>query len=123
MKIITIKQPWATLIVSGTKNIEYRSWPTNYRGPVLIHAGLAQNSAACIEQGLDPHELKRGGVVGIAEITDCKWLDGEYGFVLRKIRKMNFIPWTGALGLREVPQGLLRRVPKTFLRRYRVKPA
>ena len=38
MKVITIKQPWASLIVSGLKNIENRTWKTNFRGRVLIHA-------------------------------------------------------------------------------------
>ena len=38
MKAITIKQPWASLIVHGIKDIENRTWRTNYRGRVLIHA-------------------------------------------------------------------------------------
>ncbi|WP_044270409.1 ASCH domain-containing protein [Bacteroides timonensis] len=37
MKAITIKQPWASLIVHGIKDIENRSWRTNFRGRVLIH--------------------------------------------------------------------------------------
>lgn len=39
MKTITIKQPWAFLIVKGIKPIENRTWPTKFRGRVLIHAG------------------------------------------------------------------------------------
>lgn len=39
MKVITIKQPWASLIVAGIKDIENRTWKTNFRGRVLIHAG------------------------------------------------------------------------------------
>ena len=38
MKVITITQPWATLIAIGAKKIETRSWSTNYRGPLAIHA-------------------------------------------------------------------------------------
>jgi hypothetical protein len=38
MKAITIKQPWAFLIVEGVKDIENRTWKTNFRGRVLIHA-------------------------------------------------------------------------------------
>lgn len=38
MKTLTVKQPWASLIVSGIKDIENRTWATKYRGPVLIHA-------------------------------------------------------------------------------------
>lgn len=38
MKAITIREPWATLVAIGAKQIETRSWPTNYRGPIAIHA-------------------------------------------------------------------------------------
>ena len=38
MKAITIKQPWASLIVHGVKDIENRTWHTNFRGRVLIHS-------------------------------------------------------------------------------------
>lgn len=38
MKALTIKQPWASLIASGIKDIENRSWKTNYRGRIYIHA-------------------------------------------------------------------------------------
>jgi activating signal cointegrator 1 len=38
MKAITLTQPWATLVAIGAKRIETRSWPTNYRGPLAIHA-------------------------------------------------------------------------------------
>lgn len=39
MKAITLHQPWATLVAIGAKRIETRSWNTNYRGPLAIHAG------------------------------------------------------------------------------------
>ena len=39
MKVLTIKQPWASLIVDGYKKYEFRSWKTKYRGEILIHAG------------------------------------------------------------------------------------
>ncbi|MEM9149882.1 MAG: ASCH domain-containing protein [Cyanobacteria bacterium P01_F01_bin.3] len=38
MKIITLWQPWASLVAYGLKHYETRSWATNYRGPLLIHA-------------------------------------------------------------------------------------
>ena len=38
MKALTLTQPWATLVAIGAKRIETRSWPTNYRGPLAIHA-------------------------------------------------------------------------------------
>lgn len=39
MKALTLTQPWATLVAIGAKSIETRSWKTNYRGPLAIHAG------------------------------------------------------------------------------------
>jgi activating signal cointegrator 1 len=38
MKALTLTQPWATLVAIGAKKIETRSWNTNYRGPLAIHA-------------------------------------------------------------------------------------
>ena len=40
MKVITLKQPWATLVAEGIKKYEFRSWRTKYRGKILIHAGV-----------------------------------------------------------------------------------
>ena len=71
MKALTIKEPWASLIINGYKEYEFRSWKTNYRGKILIHAG----------KGKEPHNLKRfndynldykfGYIIGEATITDC----------------------------------------------------
>jgi hypothetical protein len=115
MKIITIRQPWAHLIVNASKNIENRTWATSYRGPILIHASLNVNRSLCLKHRLDPDTLPRGGVVGIAEIANCvnkhssRWFLGPYGFVLRKRQ------WKGALGLREVPRTLLGRISPRLL--------
>ena len=38
MKALSLTQPWATLVVTGAKRFETRSWTTKYRGPLLIHA-------------------------------------------------------------------------------------
>lgn len=42
MKVISILQPWATLVVIGAKRIETRSWNTKHRGPLLIHASAGK---------------------------------------------------------------------------------
>ncbi len=39
MRALTIRQPWAWAITCGLKRVENRTWSTNYRGPLLIHAG------------------------------------------------------------------------------------
>ena len=40
MKCISIRQPWAWLIIKGVKPVENRTWSSSYRGPLLIHASL-----------------------------------------------------------------------------------
>lgn len=50
MKVLTLTQPWATLVAIGAKKIETRSWPTSYRGPLAIHAA----------KGLGPVGGKKG---------------------------------------------------------------
>lgn len=57
MKAITIKQPWASLIVAGIKDIENRTWPTKYRGTVLIHAG-ASFAFKYLVDGLNADQLQ-----------------------------------------------------------------
>jgi hypothetical protein len=54
----------------------------------------------------------------MAEITDCvqkhqKWFVGPYGFVLKNRRALPFVTWTSALGLRDAPPRLLRRIGLT----------
>lgn len=123
---ISIRQPWAWLIVHGWKNIENRMWRTSYRGPVLIHAskGMTRDeyeSCALFVAGfstlrLAPFEmLERGGIVGVATILDCvddhdsEWFCGEWGFVLADARPLPFFAFKGALSFFrcDYPQDLL----------------
>lgn len=103
MKAITIKQPWASLIVAGLKDIENRSWKTNFRGRVLIHAGktVSKNGWREMNQkqidvaanskmvGAKFNELPFGAIIGSVEIVDCVknhtslWaIDGDWNWVL-----------------------------------------
>lgn len=113
VKVISIRQPWASLIVGGVKDVENRTWPTRYRGPVLIHASQRADQVTFEEIGRRfgfrppselPLELPLGGVVGITEIVDCvrphasKWYaPGHYAFVLTNARPLPFVRWKGAL--------------------------
>mgnify|MGYP002359850962 FL=1 len=51
MKALSIRQPWAGLIIHGYKDIENRDWPTRYRGPLLVHAPLPLDAELCAEFG------------------------------------------------------------------------
>jgi hypothetical protein len=115
-KALTIRQPWAWLIISGHKDIENRTWKTNYRGPLLIHAAssFASMSFEEIEDKfrvkLPPRDaMRRGGIVGICNLVDCvtkhrsKWFEGPYGFVLENAKSRRFQPMNGRLNLWTYP--------------------
>ncbi len=85
MKAITIKQPWAEMIVAGIKDIENRTWRTNFRGRILVHSAKTRvPKSEIIESYPLPaarkaiKELEDGGsihhtsaIIGSVEIVDC----------------------------------------------------
>ena len=129
---LSIRQPWAWAIINAGKDIENRSWPTKRRGPICIHAAKGMTHAefdgfivmarAMNRSGSWPHDvwvpgtadLRRGGIVATAEIVDCvtesasPWFFGIYGFVLRNVQPVDFIPVKGLLGFFEWRQNMER---------------
>lgn len=124
MKAISIRQPWAWLIVNGHKPIENRNWPTRFRGRALIHAAkgmtreeyedardLAEELGITIPH---PSELERGGIVGEVTITGCveaspsPWFFGKFGFELADAKRLPFVPLKGSLGFFNVPDELVQ---------------
>ena len=79
MKVLTIKQPWATLIMQGYKRFEFRSWQTKYRGDLLIHAGKGIDKEALkrLEKYL-PEELPTGKILGKVTLVDCIKMSPEF---------------------------------------------
>ena len=71
MRVITLWQPWATLIAEGRKTFETRSWDTRYRGPVAIHAGLTVDRAMALDAGYKPDALPLGAIVAVAMLVGC----------------------------------------------------
>ena len=114
MKALSIKQPWVYAILYLGKNIENRSWNTNFRGEFLIHAPLTFDL-----QGYDfllknygnipknIEDFKRGGILGKIQLIDVlkpennninMWSEpNKYGFVLKNPRLFNFIEYKGEL--------------------------
>lgn len=84
MKALTIKEPWATLIINGYKKYEFRSWKTNYRGKILIHAGL--NIEKDMLQRFEEYNLEysKGLIIGEVELVDCILVDEKLDKELRK---------------------------------------
>ena len=71
VKALTLHQPWASLLVSGRKVFETRSWGTRHRGELAIHAGLTVDKEAYKRAGLDLGSLPTGCVLAILNLTDC----------------------------------------------------
>jgi len=112
VKALSVQQPWAWLIVNGWKNVENRTWKTNVRGEIAIHAGKTFDHAGYewVEEAFpeiwmpSPEEFEKGGIVGTVKIHDCveemtsPWFFGPYGFVLVGGLHKDFKPCRGQLG-------------------------
>ena len=92
-KCLTIRQPWAGLILIGTKDVENRTWGTDYHGPLLIHAG--RKWGAFERQVLDSFERQypehaghpllnvRGCILGQVTLMNCRYWECAHGAVSR----------------------------------------
>jgi hypothetical protein len=123
MRALTLTQPWATEIALGHKRIETRSWRTNYRGPVLIHAArgfpLAARRFAEAERGVGrlPERLPLSAIVARARIRDVMptgearyiasalevhlgdYSPGRFAWILEDVAPLEPVFCRGALGL------------------------
>lgn len=145
MKYLSIRQPWAHLILNSQsytvtrtrqtaglfipdeseeqshKDVENRSWKTEYRGPLLIHASkkIEKMDAVHVHNahrgtrlagGYPTEPLQTGGIIGVAWLAGCAdhsisspWFDGEgYGWLLWHAEPLPFTPLKGGLGLRDL---------------------
>lgn len=130
---LSLRQPWAWLVVEGLKPLENRRWNTKRRGPFLVHAakGMTKDDytqAVDFARSVDPTiaiplpgDLDFGGIVGRARIVDvvppcttepsllwrpCEhpWhMGGQFGFRLDDVAKTPFVRCVGALGFFRVP--------------------
>lgn len=111
MKALSIKQPWAWLILAGHKPVENRTWSSSHRGPLLIHAAKKNDP---LPEDVDgflkadgiyiPSHLPVGCIVGIVNMVDCvndhpsKWFYGPKCFVFENPRLITPVPCVGRLG-------------------------
>ena len=94
MKALTIKQPFASLILEGLKEYEFRTWKTKYRGPILIHAGKGVDRKAMKKFEQYNLEYPVGAIIAKAEIEDVMYVDDEF----RKMLKMkNPLVYSGVI--------------------------
>lgn len=101
MKALTIRQPWAHLIIHGDKRIENRSKRTAYRGPLWIHAGLRYDHADLYAKVhgrvLDESKMTFGAIIGMVIVVDCvkyaqtrdkRWAVGPWCWILENPRAL-----------------------------------
>lgn len=116
MRAVSIRQPWAWLIVNGHVGFANLDWPTSYRGEFLIRAGLKlvqreyrDTAAQLLDQlGIEvPHHtdegrVPRGGIVGMAALTGMAMqhpspaFRGPYAWLLAGARQLPFTPFKPA---------------------------
>lgn len=124
MKVITIKEPFATLIAEGYKEYEFRTWRTKYRGEILIHAGKGIDKKAIEKFKYLNLKYSSGKIIAKAVLTDCIKINNQaremlkdknehliyssiikntdwngYGFKLENIEKIDPIEINGKLSL------------------------
>ncbi len=118
MKVLTVQQPWASLIVHGGKPWEFRSWPTRHRGLLAIHAGRCfggRQRRLCSEPAIkplldaagfdNPGDLPFGGILGMVRVIECV-ARREGGFAWRLADPVLLpapVPYRGQLGLCDLP--------------------
>ncbi|WP_086932215.1 ASCH domain-containing protein [Agarilytica rhodophyticola] len=121
MKALSIKQPWAWLIVNGYKDVENRSWKykPGFTGGLLIHASKGctkkeYSEAVAFAQDINPNInipsfecLEKGGIVGcvfmegVVTRSCSRWFTGPLGFAFSKAEVFPFTPCVGQLGFFE----------------------
>ena len=102
MKVLTIKEPWASLIINGYKEYEFRSFKTNYRGKILIHAGLTLEKSNAIKFNNYNLDYGHGEIIGEAYITDCILVDDEFENKLYNINPLTTISNNSRLAMERV---------------------
>lgn len=129
MKILTVCQPYASLIVSGQKLIENRTWKTNYHGPLAIHAGASNKYLCTWHCRLDatlPDPMPFSAILGVVDLIDCVTFadayvkypqlcgvhrEGPFCWILSNPRRLDApIEGTGAQGLRTVNPNLAAEI-------------
>lgn len=124
---ISIRQPWAELILQGEKTIEIRSWTDSYRGDLYLHTGKMADGYRIFD--LNIPDVFRGGYVGIIELvsivpfTPERWTQwrykhlsegpyrgGEFAWIIRNPRRfLRPIPGPGRLRLFQ-PEGEIQQM-------------
>lgn len=110
MKALSVQQPWASQIAAGSKTIETRTWPTEYRGDLLIVSTLSPKiigcplgKALCIVRLVDSRPMTKEDELA----ARSRWFNGAFAWVLDDLRPIVPFKVKGQLGLYDtkLPEG------------------
>lgn len=94
---LSVKQPWAALILAGLKTIEVRRWPTARRGRIIIHAARVPDGRPEAWRHVTPDWLPlaqlQGGILGSVELTECIRYADLPTFLADQARHYNEAAW------------------------------
>jgi hypothetical protein len=94
---LSLKQPWATLLVYGRKTIEIRSWATRQRGRILIHAARVPDERPegwrLVPPELAEAVMLRGGIIGAGDLNACIAYRTPQGFAADQACHLNEPSW------------------------------
>jgi len=129
VKVLSVRPPWGSFIVSGQKPVENRKWKSNYRGRLYIHSSKTfdEDGARWISlrfpllrgQALEKRNHAHGFIIGHVDMVDCvtifnsRWFFGKYGFVFTNpvaFDRQKWIPLKGQLGIFNIPEELVERI-------------
>jgi hypothetical protein len=130
MKCLSLRQPYAELLVSGKKTIELRKWNTSFRGKFLIHASKNVNKEKCESLGIAHTKLDTGAIIGRGILCDVKEYKNKtqfirdksrhyadltffesyaFGFIIKDAKRLrNPIPFSGKLRFFDVNSSILK---------------
>lgn len=126
MKALSLTQPWASLVALGLKKYETRSWRTNYRGILYIHAaktfpaGARRFAEVEVALGRLPSRIPFGAIIAVVKLVDIyptqeimqdisalerlygdySW--GRFAWRLAQVETIEPIPYKGSRGLFDV---------------------
>ena len=83
MKVLSLTEPYASLIKNKVKKIETRSWKTNYRGELFIHASLTSISKNTYQNNelrklIDFSSCEYGKIICKCNLIDCIYMTKEF---------------------------------------------
>ena len=128
MKCLSVRQPWAWAIMAGLKRYENRTWTTNHRGLMAIHAGRSRAEFTPVNRSLfdalmpgrpPVDQLTFGAIIGLVDLIDIRpasecppdpFVEGPFCWIVENPRPIEPELFAGRLGLFEIPEHLIKIV-------------